>query len=167
MNQNELVDLDVAVARMLRMNKQLWMLEASTKSKLRTFLEVHEDAENAKAIVHSNLSRAQRSLTAKIKLGILPLQLEVGRWKDDPVEYRSCRLCGDGTLENEFHFIMYCDSFKPTRTQLYQELHAKSDIDLYGKPESVLKGMLSKGNIKIFARYLEQMWSERSLLYVA
>ena len=49
---------------------------------------------------------------------------------------------------------------------MYQELHAKSDIDLYGQPETVLKGMLLKGNVKIFACYVETMWVERiSLLY--
>ena len=88
MAKGESVDLDAARVRMLRLNKNIWRLEATTKTKLRTFLEVHDDSKNAKIIVNSNLSRAQRSLTSKIKLGILPLQIEVGRWKDDPLDTR-------------------------------------------------------------------------------
>ena len=63
-------------------------------------------------------------------------------------------------------FLMQCDSLKGVRTDMYTELHQKSDIDLYGDQNEVLSGMLHKENIKIFARHLENMWLERRrLLY--
>ena len=46
-----------------------------------------------------------------------------------------------------------------SRTDLYKELHERSDIDLYGKEEDMLKQMLNKGNIKILAKHIEIMWS--------
>ena len=64
-------------------------------------------------------------------------------------------------LEDEFHFVMYCDRLKKVRTNMYLELNDKCDIDLYGDPVEVLQGMTAKENIKIFARHLERMWAER------
>ncbi len=105
-------------------------------------------------------------MVAKLKLGILPLQLEVGRWKDDPIENRMCRLCGKTYLEDEFHFVMFCDSLKDVRTKMYLDIHDKCEIDLYGNPIEVLKGMLANDNLKTFGKDLETMWAERrSKLY--
>ena len=85
----------------------------------------------------------------------------MGRWKDDPLENRDCRLCNSALLDNEFHFLMQCENLKEVRTDMYLELHDKCDIDLYGKEEVVFKNMLAKDNIKIFAKHLEIMWAER------
>ena len=94
------------------------------------------------------------------------MQIEVGQWKDDALENRYCRLCSSDLLDNEYHFLMYCDGLIAERTNMYLELHQKSEIGLYGKPEEVLKGMLAKENINVFARHLEVMWyKRRSMLY--
>ena len=159
------IDLDTARSRMLVLNRNHWKVEAATKTKLRTYLEVQEDS-NRKALINANLSRAQRSLVAKLKLGILPLQIEIGRWKDVALENRYCRVCEEDVLENEYHFVMYCEGLTEPRTDMYIELNEKTDIDLYGPKEVVLKEMLSKNNIKILARHLETMWStRREILY--
>ena len=71
------VDLDVLGSRLLRLNKNKWLLEVETKTKLRTFLKIY-DAEEPKTLVKANLTHRQWSLTAKLKIGILPLELEIG-----------------------------------------------------------------------------------------
>ena len=103
--EGPVVDLDVAGARMLKLNRNHWKLEASNKTKLRTYVDIQDDT-NRKALVNANLSRSQRSLASKLKLGILPLQLEVGRWKDVALEDRYCRVCMSEYLEDEYHFVM-------------------------------------------------------------
>ena len=102
----EKVDLDVLTSRLLKLNRQKWLLEASTKTKLRTYLDIYDESD-PKALIATYLSRSQWSLLAKLKLGILPLEIESGRWKDGALEERLCRLCNDRLLGNEYHFVLY------------------------------------------------------------
>ncbi len=48
------------------------------------------------------------STQPQLRNGILPLQLEVGRWTNKAVEERLCLICNNGTVEDEehFHFIV-------------------------------------------------------------
>ena len=69
--EGEKVDLDVLIARLHKLNRNKWLLEAATKTKLRTFIEIY-NPDNPKAIVKANLPRNQRSLISKLKVGILP-----------------------------------------------------------------------------------------------
>ena len=112
------VDLDVAEARMLKLNRIQWKLEASSKTKLRTYNDIQDD-DHRKSLLNANLSRSQRTLTAKLKLGVLPLQIEIGRCKDVALENRYCRVCMTGCLEDEYHFVMFCDSLSEERTTMY------------------------------------------------
>ena len=80
------VDLYTLHSRLLRLSTNRWLLEAVDKTKLTTFIKI-VDTENPRVIVSSNISRAQRSLLCKLKLEILPLEIE-GRWKYDPLETR-------------------------------------------------------------------------------
>ncbi len=41
----------------------------------------------------------------------LPLQLEVGRWINKAVEELLCLICNNGTVEDEEHFLFYCNFF--------------------------------------------------------
>ena len=41
----EHVDLDACYSRLKQLNRQRWLLEATTKPKLRTFLEVNDECE--------------------------------------------------------------------------------------------------------------------------
>ena len=56
-------------------------------------------------IVYTNLTRRQRSLFVKLKIDILPLGIEVGRFTDKPIEHHLCHICKDNLLEDEFHFL--------------------------------------------------------------
>ncbi len=73
----EKVDLDVLESRLLHLNRNKWLLEASTKSKLHTYFEIY-DIEDPKALISTYLTQSQCSILSKLKLGILPLEIEVG-----------------------------------------------------------------------------------------
>ena len=53
-------------------------------------------------------SRKARSLISQIRLGILPLEIEVGRFRGISPEARICQNCNMGVVENELHFICEC-----------------------------------------------------------
>ena len=59
----------------MEISQNKWHLEALGKSKLCTFVEVH-DLENRKVLLKANSECNHRSLVAKLKSGILPLRLE-------------------------------------------------------------------------------------------
>ncbi len=53
--------------------------------------------------VQFDLNKGQRSLCAKLHLGLLTLALESSRFNDTPEEDRHCLLC---ETENEFNFLV-------------------------------------------------------------
>ena len=55
---------------------------------------------------------------ARIRLSAHPLGIETGRWHTPqviPREERVCKVCSDGNVEDEFHFIMICDVYENLR----------------------------------------------------
>ena len=58
----------------------------------------------SEAYLTNYLPRQQRSLLAQIRLGILPLSIETGRFQNKKVEQRLCPLCSK-CVETELHFI--------------------------------------------------------------
>ena len=119
------------------------------------------DSNAPRAIINANLKRSKRSILSKIKLGVLPLAIETGRWKDVPLEKRLCLACNDKVLENEYHFVLFCDRFKETRTKMFQEVVDKADVCVTDKEADILKALMSDEAVKISARYLEIMFQER------
>ena len=133
--------------------------------KLRTFLEIY-DSTNPRAIVQSNVERSQRSIVAKLKLGILTLKIESGRWKDTPLEYRKCLICKDNTSENEYHFVSNCDALKDIRTEFFVELLDKVGVVPSESEGDLVKQLLDREALKISGRFLKRMYfKRRELLY--
>ncbi len=137
------------------------MLEANTKPKLRTYLEIYEK-EETRALVKCNLPRNHRSVLAKLKKGILPLQVELGRWKDVPLEYRTCRVCEEDILEDEYHHVSFCEALKTPGTAFFSDL---KNINYANKVE-LMKTVFKPENLKTSGRYIEKMFAIRQeILY--
>ncbi len=159
-----LCDLDVAEARLKRINRDKWWLEAHTKPKLRTFVEVH-DKNCVQTIVKRNLSRSHRSLITKSKCGVLPLALETGRFKDVKEELRQCIICTGNHVENEIHFLLKCKALKETRKPFKAEL--KKHIDWKATPgHDIVKFMLSADMLKLTCNMVEALFNKcNELMY--
>ena len=54
------------------------------------------------------MKRFQRSLIAKLCLGILPIREETGRYNSINREERLCLVCNNGDVEDEHHIMFYC-----------------------------------------------------------
>ena len=140
-------------------------MEANTKTKLKTYLKIY-DERDPKAIISTYLTRYQHSLLAKFKLGILPLEIESGRWKDTPLEYRQCKLCKECLLGDEFHFAFYCDKLQEERTNMFVELCNITDIDVESNEVQLLKDIFQRDCLKTLGRHIEILYSRRKeLLY--
>ena len=102
----------------------------------------------------SNISRQRRSLLAQIRLGILPIKIETGRFRSLPVEQRLCELCEMHKVENEMHFLCECPLYHDFRETLYD--HAKLITN-----DFVTMGMQEK-----FVYLMKHMWREVSCYLV-
>ena len=57
---------------------------------------------------HLYIESWPRSLIAQFRAGILPLNIEVGRYRNVPLEEHLCMLCDDNVVEDEVNFLCLC-----------------------------------------------------------
>ncbi len=86
------VDLDVVKSRLLKICRDKCWTASLDMTKLRTYRELFDEQDHM-GIVYTNLTRRQRSLVVKLKIGILPLGVEIGRFTNKPLEERICHIC--------------------------------------------------------------------------
>ena len=153
MDIDVLCDTDVLEARLHKLNRDLWRVEATTKPKLRTFILIHDFYEH-KIMVHKNLQRNHRSLITKLKCGVLPLNLELGRYKDSPIETRLCYVCNLGVLESEIHFLFQCPGLANIRNEFNGRVVLPRALETI-MLEDILKKNLTADYIKEFGSFLE------------
>ena len=55
------------------------------------------------------------SLISRQRLGTLPLQIELGRWKGVAPDRGLCCVCNSGEVEDEYHFLFECDALADIR----------------------------------------------------
>ena len=113
-------------ARLKVLNRDRLWLEASTKSKLRTFIQIF-DRTKRQDLVKANITRNQQSLIARLKAGVLSLALETGRLKNLDIEDRVCLCCNSGVTEDECHLLTTCEALDAERKAWYRELGIASD----------------------------------------
>ena len=83
------IDIDKVKIKLNDLMQEQWSNEMHDKPKLRTYVQI-KDIFEPEPYVLSNISRQRRSLLAQIRLGILPIKTETGRFRSLPVEQRLC-----------------------------------------------------------------------------
>ena len=77
-------------------------------------------------------------MLAQIRLGILPLNIEVGRYRNQPLEERLCPICELQEVEDEFHFLFRCPNNELLRNSWFIELRNRvPDIDFFDEQEQL------------------------------
>ena len=64
-------------------------------------------------------SRDRRAL-AQLRCGVAPLQIELGRHRNIPLEDRICEFCDLNKIEDELHFIIECPLYCDLRSVLFK-----------------------------------------------
>ena len=112
-----------------------WDIGRYKSQKLR-YYNLYKYDKSSEEYLYFNISKYQRSLFAQFRCGILPLEIEVGRYRDTPLEDRLCQICKNGAMEDEIHFLCQCNKYSEIRNilfteaeQLDQHFHSKDDID--------------------------------------
>ncbi len=100
--------------------------------------------------ITSNLSVGRKALISQCYLGVLPIEVETGRWAKPPVkrELRICKMCQNG-VEDVGHFLFHCKALG-TKEQLPSNDVCRLD-DLLSKPFSC-------------SMYISDLWQKRTAL---
>ena len=116
------VNTDAVKANCVSHQSSKWKKEIVSKPKLRTYITFKEDF-IPEWYVKAPMSKKNRSLIAQIRMGILPLRIETGRWEKGgiPVTDRICLLCKNG-VEDEYHFICLCPMYVNQRNTLFKKV---------------------------------------------
>ncbi len=164
-SQKVLYDMDAVEAACMHVSKQKRWDDAERKSKLCSYVEF-KDRSDPTTLVSSNLKRYNRSLLAKLLCGILPLEVETGRYIDVKKEFRFCTVCKTRKVEDEYHFLFSCRALQEERSAYYLEnIDDFAEFILLPDYEKV-KLMLSKTFIKSTSKFVEAIFRKRrTILY--
>ncbi len=112
-----------------------------------------------------DLDRYDKSLLSQYRYGILPLEIETGRYRGLDREHRICTLCNEGMIEDQIHFTFKCPIYDNFRTEFIDTCRDRiigwnilTDI---GKIST-----LFTHQPRLFGKYIKKTFSHRKgLLY--
>ncbi len=141
-----------------------WASSIKDKPKL-DFLAILKPALGVEPFVKLNMSKYERSLLAQLRYGILPLQLETGRYNNEARENRFCRICNEGIVEDQYHFVFYCSAYNEKRDTFTNIMENR--IPGYSNMNDDQKFvLLFKENSRALGRYVKDLFLYRkNLLY--
>ena len=140
--------------------------------KLRTYIKIRDFTDIA-SVVCASLPRQQRSIMGRFLCGILPLQIEVGRFtkkgkkEKDEIAHRLCKICNSGEVEDEMHFMFTCTELQTARNDDLTTF-LQSEEGLKDRPHfEQMQWLLKEENLKRTAAIMEHLFHERQdKLYV-
>ena len=90
--------------------------------KLRTFMQF-KDFNSDSPHIFEPLSFMERKTLSKFRLR-LDLHIEMGRWSRPrlPPDERLCMICGNGEVEDEYHFALTCSTYSLNRQLLFSQI---------------------------------------------
>ena len=114
-NNRLLVDLNVATTLLINKMEDEWRVNVSLEPKLRSYI-IFKNSFGEEYLTCLR-SRAKRSLLSQLRLGILPLEIEVGRFRDIDLKNTLCKMCNIN-IENAYLFLCECSCYQDYRKML-------------------------------------------------
>lgn len=106
-----------------------------------------------------------RRAISRLRLSSHKLAIVTGKWYKIEKENRHCKLCHLGSIEDEFHFLLNCDSFSELRKSTLQEIKESENIDLSkGNPIKKLRDLFSQGSLHslhVLGKFIKVSLEER------
>ena len=152
--------------------------ECQSKPKLRTFL-LFKDFNITPSYITQTLNFTQRRQIAKLRLGCLPLQIELGRYliPKQPENQRFCKICSNsnlnennlnenGLIESEYHFLFVCRAYNLERQNFLSKLILPTNF--INLPNNVKLSIVLNDpqNVKITSQYIINLLNIRNRLLV-
>ncbi len=154
------IPMDLAKNKIWERFERDWKHHCATKDKLRTYRLFKNDMKVATHL-NCNMPKYPRSLISQLRLGILPLRIETGRFTRLDETERICQVCSSGSIENEAHFLFNCEFYHDYRQSLETALNVDfSIITLEEKFDKVFRHphSLSRYVLQAYQRRREKLY---------
>ena len=102
-----------------------WPNQVQNKPKLRFYKRFKKEP-NVEDYIKLNMNCMQRSYMCQLRLGILPIAIEIGRYKSIPINERFCMICNQNLVEDEIHLLFYCNEYDAERKSWFRDI----DLDI-------------------------------------
>ena len=143
--------------------QEKWSRDVNAMSKLRTYV-TYKNTVSCEDYVTLNMKRQERSMLCQLRLGILPLRIETGRYIGEPIEDRLCTVCDLNVVETEAHFVTECTHYQNVRNSTLKEILENDNI-INLNAENKL-AFLVKNRPRTLAKYVVRAFKQRrSTLY--
>ena len=111
------------------------------------------------------VNRQKRASTAQLRMGILPIKIETGRFRNTPLEERISELCRMNVIEDEEQFLCKCPVYDDLRHSLYRKAQDVClDFNTYTSKEKLIS--LTKYVWRDVSTYIVNVWNRRkNILY--
>ena len=91
-----------------------------------------------------NLTCFERSHITQLRLGILPLMIELGRFRNINIEKRLCTVCQLSLIEDEKRFLFICPVYATLRNSWFNSMNLNLEkFDIHIHNENELIGVVS------------------------
>ena len=122
----EVYNLTIVKNHILAMQVNEWREALLNKPKLRTYITFKTIFYTEKYFQKYTCKR-EISLFAQLHVGILPLEIEKGRYRGIAIEERLCQFC-KSLVEDEVHFLCICPLYVAERFNLYTSIIERNEL---------------------------------------
>ena len=105
----------------------------------------------------SNIPKYKRSLLCQLRIGILPLESETGRYTRKKVEDRICKLC-KLDIEDEIHFVCVCPKLQAIRYKFYNKICSCQNDSILTRFYEII----TCKRVKLLMNFLADLWNLRN-----
>ena len=112
-------DMNYAIDALHAIDEIDWDTDRYKSDKLR-YYNLYKSNKDAEEYLSFNIKKYHRSLFAQFRCGILPIQIEVGRFRGLSLSERVCPLC-NLAVEDEIHFLCQCPCYSDIRRGLFSK----------------------------------------------
>ena len=145
--------------------RDAWNSRRYSKPKLRYYNMYKSDFEQEEYLDLS-IPKYHRSLFAQFRAGILPLAVEVGRYRGTPLTDRVCVLCSTDSVEDEFHVLCVCNKYDDFRKELFDKIATDfSEFEHLPDLEKFVH-LLNNNQKEVITFLVKSMTRRRQLLYI-
>ena len=123
---NDPIDLNWVKQKILNVEKTQWAIDVKKFSKLDLLAEIKSDF-GAENYLKVDMDRYDKPLLSQYRYGILPLELETGRYKGIDRVHRVCTLCNDESVEDQIHFTFNCAAYNHLRVSFNNTCNERID----------------------------------------
>ena len=153
-------NLDLCKEKLMELAQNDWKELILTKPKLRTYIKFKKELGIEKYVLNIR-NKYERSMIAKLRCGILQLHVESGRFNQTNLENRTCNVCNNNVIEDEFHFVCICPEYSIARTKLYSQYGAKNTNFINISDADKFSYILENSNHDL-AIYIIDSWKMRT-----